>query len=274
MMYSTAGLIWQKITSAQVGIEWLRQASRSDFTEEIEYLRRLRDSVEVLEVYRQVFPGQFTASTASLFDPDHEWPDYTAREGEFLRLLGRLEWLPVREADEWEYFAERYRGIPVIPIQYSQWCCGDFEIDDLPPCYYLGYCVLNEYWDGPRERYDLKESDLNFGSKIDFMRFDQKLSREPDALRLLPAITDLMSYRTGNPFLDSSSCNPPDYYEWTAKNLKRLGTEYKRANYLLRAVWSLDDLIEADPAAVYRRVRDLWNQSQQVNDKDDYTIQN
>jgi hypothetical protein len=260
-MHSAIGLSEQQITSVPVAIEWLRQVSHRNFDEELEYLERLKESSEVLEVYRQLFPGQFSTSDASLYEPDHEWAKYTAREGEFLRLLRRLEWLPIQQADEWEMFEERYHGVPVIALQGGEWCCGGYEPDQLSPGYHLGFCVLNEYWEGAAERYGLKETDLDFGGHVDFKLFDERLSKERDALRFLPVTTDLMSYATGNPFLDASCCNYPDYYPWTAKNVRRLATEYKRANYLLRAVWELDDLVEADPGKVYRRVRDLWNQS-------------
>lgn len=273
MMQAAVALSEQQITSVPVAIEWLRQVSHRDFDEEIEYLKRLKDSTEVLDVYRQIFPGQYSVSEAPLFEPDREWPGYTAREGEFLRLLDRQDWLPIHLADEWEWLAERHCGIPVTPLQGYQWCCGDFDAEELPDGYYLGFCVLTNQWEGAAERYKLTKEDLDFGKGIDYKLFDERLSKEADALKFLPVTTDMMNYATGNCFLDASYCNAPDYYPWTVKNIRRLTREYRRAKLIMNGLWKLDDLVEANPVAVYRRVRDIWNQSLNNTTNDDEPVQ-
>lgn len=271
-MHAALALSKEKISTVPVAIEWLRAVARSDVDDSIEYLKRIKDSVEMLEVYQKVFPGQYAASTASLFEPDHQWAEYTAREGEFLRLLDRQNMIPVHLADEWEWLEQRMSGIPVVPIQNHEWCCGDFDAEELGDAMYLGFCTCTNQWEGVAERYQIEPTELYFGMDLDYSIFDQKLSRQPDALKFLPVITDMMNYATGNAFLDASHCNCPDFYPWTVKNIRRLAKDYQRTSLVADGLGRLDDLVTADPLALYRRVRDIWNESLKEPDKKDERV--
>lgn len=260
-MHAAEQLSTQQITSVPVAIEWLRQVSRSDLDESIEYLKRLRGSVEMLEVYSAVFPGQYSASSASLSEPDREWPEYTAREGEFLRLLDKRNMIPIHLADEWEWLTERMSGIPVIPIQNYEWCCGDFDPEEFGDAFYLAFCVCTDQWEGASSRYQLDPAELYFGPGLDYRAFDEKLAREPDDLKFLPVLTDMMNYSTGNAFLDASHCRCPDFYPWTVKNIRRLALDYQRTMLIADGINRLDNLVMADPLKIYQRVRNIWNES-------------
>lgn len=264
----THALSRQQITSVPIALEWLHQAAGFGFEEALEYLQRLKSSVQVLKVYQKVFPGQYSISQAPMFEQDREWPEYTAREGEFLRLLNQRDMLPIYLADEWEWLNERCGGIPAPPMQNYQWCCGDFDEEELPDAYYLGMAALTGHWENAINRYQLDKSEMMFNQEVDYTLFDERLSKESDALKFLHVTTDMMQYSTGNSFLDSSYCNNPDYYEWSVENLRRLVREYKQAKLIMKGVWRLDDLIEADPVSVYRRVRAIWNQSPKEKNDD------
>lgn len=262
-----------QVSSVPAAIEWLMQARGRSFDEEIDYLKRLSSSAEVLKLYREMFPGQYSMSKASMFDADREWPEYTEREIEFLMLLDRQDLLPLHLAIEWEWLQERQPGIPVPPISGFQWCCWDFSADELPDGYLLGYGIVTNEWTPAQERYGLRDEDLPCSNDLDCKAVDEMFSREPDVLKFLPVMTDMMHLSTGNIFLDTTyCCNPTGCYAWTLKDMRLLIRDYKRARMVLNGIGRLDDLVEANPTAAYHRVRDIINQTRSKKSDADRSV--
>lgn len=243
-------------------VEWLGHARNHSATSALDYLEQLRSSTAILDAYRRMFPALWACSAAPTSGYDDKYPAHSPREGEFLRIMSR-HYFYLPEDDGWMDEEQHYDSIPVTPMQGDSWCCGDFEVDNLRACFHvtIGLNGGTEYWEHVAARYGLDPGEQKPVAEIDYFRYKELCQAEPTALKHLPFALDLMSYDTGNVWLDNSFCQPQTYYPWTVPNILKLSREFKEARRAYDKMDELDRYLDNNPQEAVPRALELWNAS-------------
>ncbi|HEX8177821.1 MAG TPA: hypothetical protein VF543_22220 [Pyrinomonadaceae bacterium] len=233
------------------------------------YNRRVRVALEVISMYREFFPDEYARSGAPYFS--------TEREHEFYRLVN-LKLFPLllsEEADlETHIRNEPNFFLPFIPMKCAQkhnWALGPLEFEDVEIEYRLALafsaCAFSgtSMWELMKQAYDLNgmpEPAPPLGV-VGWQLFDYSCSIEDSPIRFLPAAFNMVSYKTGNHWLDL----PPLGYigfEWSREQLGRLTIAWHQAQGILMRMKELGSWLEEAPAERIIYAVKLWNKAAQV----------
>jgi len=83
--------------------------------------------------------------------------------------------------------------------------------------------------------------------------------REDPKIRRFLHLIEFIFHDTGNPFIDTTYCQPVDLYEWTLENLEMLKSRYKAVNEYFASMASIEEDIERDALATFEELVGLWN---------------
>ena len=72
-------------------------------------------------------------------------------------------------------------------------------------------------------------------------------------------LIEFIFHDTGNPFIDTTYCQPVDLYEWTFENLEKLKTDYQAVSDYFASMDSIDASIERNALATFRELIGIWN---------------
>ncbi len=211
-------------------------------------------------LYRTLFPKEWKKSTAS-FKPTGYNEFHTVREFEFIELVSD-RYFPLCTWLDWSDF--RFDHIPIEPVNYD-FCCDEFELQDFRPC--LQFAVAAFLW---RDTDDENWFDMlaNFNvppealppinrttppySILDAGRDNPKVQR---FLHLI----EFIFHDTGNTFIDTTYCQPVEFYEWTIETLEKLKAEYEAVSEYFASMESIDASIEQNALGTFRELIELWN---------------
>ncbi len=213
-------------------------------------------------LYRTLFPKEWGKSRASFkltgFNEFH-----TERELEFIELVSD-RYFPLCTWLDWSDF--RFDHIPIEPINYD-FCCDEFELEDFRPC--LRFAVAAFLWR------DTDEADENWcnilaGFNVEFKDLPP-ISRETPPYSILDAARDepkvqrflhlieFIFHDTGNTFIDTTYCQPVEFYDWRVETLEKLKAEYEAVSEYFESMESIDASIEQNATATFRELIALWN---------------
>ncbi|MEP7038425.1 MAG: hypothetical protein ABI891_08780, partial [Acidobacteriota bacterium] len=64
---------------------------------------------------------------------------------------------------------------------------------------------------------------------------------------------------SGNPFIDTTYCQPLDLYEWSLENLEKLKTDHAGVKDYFESMDSLDEDIARDASSTFKELITIWN---------------
>ena len=234
----------------------------NDLGDAIGYIASELERERLYALYRQLFPKEWVESSASF--RRSEFNEYhTERELEFIELVSN-RYFPLCTWLDWSDF--RFDHIPIETVNYD-FCCDEFEWQEFRPC--LQFAVQAFLWR------DTSESDENWREML--ANFNIPLEALPPINRSTPHfaalnagranpkicrflhLIEFMYHDTGNPFMDTTYCQPVDLYEWTVENLEKLKAEYLAVNEYFASMASLDASIERNARATFKELITIWN---------------
>lgn len=242
-------------------IAYLRwKASCNTVSDQICYIGSELERERFYALYRKLFPKDWEKSTAS-FKRTGERVYHTEREYEFIeivsdRLFPLCSWL------DWTDY--RFDHIPIEPINFDL-CCGEYEWQEFRPCLQFGVAAF--LW---REHNDEDWSDIlaHFGMKPGELpplcpetppfALLQEQRDNPKIGRFLHLL-EFIYHDTGNPFIDTTCCQPTQLYEWTEENLERLKKDYQGVSDYYASMESLDASIQENALATFKELIAIWN---------------
>jgi hypothetical protein len=81
---------------------------------------------------------------------------------------------------------------------------------------------------------------------------------EPEIHRFLHLI-EFIFHDTGNTFIDTTYCQPVEFYDWRVETLEKLKAEYEAVSEYFESMESIDASIEQNALGTFRELITLWN---------------
>lgn len=211
-------------------------------------------------LYQKLFPKEWKKSRASFRLSGYN-ECHTEREYEFIELVSD-RYFPLCSWLDWTDF--RFDHIPIEPVNFDL-CCGEFDWQDFRPC--LQFAVQAFLW---RNTDDEDWRDILAHFKVEFEALPpidretppfsvlEKQRDDPKIRRFLHLI-EFIYHDTGNPFIDTTCCQPVDLYEWTEANLEKLKNDYQAVSDYYASLESLDASIERNALSTFKELIEIWN---------------
>lgn len=238
------------------------KAECNSLSEAIHYIASELDRERIYALYCRLFPNEWRKSTAS-FTKIGENEYHTEREFEFITLVNH-NYFPFSTWLDWSDY--RFDHIPIEGVNLDL-CCGEFEWEEFRPC--LRFAVAAFLWRGGGiYDWDWNEILSSFNLQLEDLppinhenppyRELEKQRDNPKIQRFLHLI-EFIYHDTGNPFIDTTCCQPMELFEWTQENLEKLKTEYKAVQAYFESMDSLDKDIERNALKTFKEMISLWN---------------
>lgn len=248
-----------KLDKTKAYLRW--KADCNTLSEAIWYVASEIERERLYALYRRLFPKEWRKSSASYKQTDSS--DYhTAREMEFFELVSR-NYFPLDIWLDWSDF--RFDHIPIEGVNMDL-CCGEFEWEEFRPC--LRFAVAAFLWRGGI--YDMDWSEILSGFNVEIedlppIERDTPLYSELNQNRDNPKIKQFLHliefiyHDTGNPFIDTTCCQPMELFEWTLDDLEKLKAYYDGVSEYFESLDSIDESIERNARATFKELICLWN---------------
>ena len=213
-------------------------------------------------LYRTLFPKEWKKSRASFKLTGYN-EFHTEREFEFIELVSD-RYFPLCNWLDWSDF--RFDHIPIESVNYD-FCCDEFELEAFRPC--LRFAVAAFLWRDTDET-DENWCDILAGFNVEYDDLPP-INREmppysilnagrdePEVQRFLHLI-EFIFHDTGNTFIDTTYCQPVEFYDWTIKTLEKLKAEYEAVSRYFESMESIDTSIEQNAISTFKELIELWN---------------
>lgn len=244
-------------------IAYLRwKANCNTLSEAMWYVATELDRERLYALYRQLFPKEWKKSSADF--KKTEFNEYhTEREMEFFELVSQ-NYFPLCTWLDWSDF--RFDHIPIEPVNFDL-CCGEFEWEEFRPCLRFGIAAF--LWRGSGI-YDMDWTEILSGFNVELEDLPPisretphyaELNRERDhpKIKRFLHLIEFIHHDTGNPFIDTTCCQPVELFEWTLADLEKLKTKYGALAQYFASMDSLDEDIESNALATFKELICLWN---------------
>jgi len=244
-------------------VSYLRwKAACASLSDAIGYIASELEREQLYGLYHKIFPKEWKASRASFHRTGYN-DCHTEREIEFIELVNE-HYFPLCSWLDWSDF--RFDHIPIESVNYDL-CCDEFEWQHFRPCLQFAITAflwrdtdaLDENWTDMLASFDVRDEDLpqieratpHF-SVLECGRDNQKIQR---FLHLI----EFIFHDSGNPFIDTTYCQPLDLYEWSLENLEKLKTDYSGVKDYFASMDSLDEDIARDARSTFKELITIWN---------------
>lgn len=225
---------------------------------------RVKVCLDVMDIYREMFPIPYNASQAPHFS--------TQREHEFYRLVNR-HLFPLCVSDDGRHSdleAEIERDpnffLPCIPVtgtQQHNWLKGCCPFPKLQTVFQLALYLCGHHLARGRDTVggvDLVSDPPRQLSSYGWTHFRLMCGVHDTPMRFLPLAIHMISYRTGSVWLDI----PPVMgagvgLEWNRQVMGKLVLARRKAEEINAAVLALNMWLVEDPEARVRHAVKLWN---------------
>lgn len=207
-------------------------------------------------LYREMFAEDWNRSKASLYRAG-SYARYSERVNELFELVNKrcfplLEYWNDDPEQEFEQFA-------ITPLNFDL-CCEEIDFDGLRISYVAGllfYFWDDEIWEFFEEKYGLSTGDLPEIAQSPHPNvWNKKQGRKTDAYSKLLRLVD---HSTGNPWLDITHCQYPEFFEWNRKTIEWLTESYRTAGKEFKNLEKLDKRIEQNPLQFLSELISFWN---------------
>ncbi|MBA3634364.1 MAG: hypothetical protein H0W58_16380 [Acidobacteria bacterium] len=213
-------------------------------------------------LYRTLFPKEWIKSRASFKLTGYN-EFHTERELEFIELVSD-RYFPLCMWLDWSDF--RFDHIPIEPVNYD-FCCDEFELEDFRPCLQFAVTaflwrdtdVADENWCDVLAGFNVEFEDLPpINRKMPPYSILDAGRDEPKVQRFLHLI-EFIFHDTGNTFIDTTYCQPVEFYDWRVETLEKLKAEYEAVSKYFESMESIDASIEQNALRTFRELIALWN---------------
>lgn len=224
-------------------------------------LKTFRESLTLLDLYRQRWPAEFAASTAPLFGPSDEHALYSPREMEFLHKVETL--FPVY-LDALLESEERWSVITVMPVAY------DLEGDWGPGASLLIGLAFGEPHRTPEELGMTVVPTMDPGRELDLAAFQARCLALDPVLHDIGLVMAVAGNHADNVWTDVTDlmlAESDGYPEWDAETLEALTVEWRAAEPLFARFTEVAQWLDA--ARSHRNAfMKAWNASLRRRRKD------
>lgn len=239
-------------------LEYLRFKARSHSAiSACETVSRVVSEQHKYHLYKDMFPKEWKRSTRSLYKAGH-FKAYSERTNEFFELVND-QCFPLLEYwhDDPDLELDRF----AIPPMNFDLCCEEVDFAGLRVSYLAGLTFYfvedDEIWTFISKRYGVEKEALpsiKASPHANVWREKQSAKTKPysDLIRLV-------DHSTGNPWLDVTNCQYPEFFEWNKENIDWLTETYKSANQSFRNLENLDERIEEDAQKFLSELISFWN---------------
>ena len=239
-------------------LEYLRFKAKShNAIYAYETVSRVVSEQNKYRLYMEMFPKEWRRSRSSLYKAGH-FKAYSERTNEFFQLVND-KCFPLLEYwhDDPELELERF----AIPAMNFDLCCEEVDFAHLRVSYLAGLMFYfvedDEIWTFFSEKYDVEKElfpSINASSHASIWHEKQSARTKPysDLIRLV-------DHSTGNPWLDITHCQYPEFFEWNKETVDWLTETYKSANLYFKNLEQLDERIEEDAQTFLFELISFWN---------------
>jgi hypothetical protein len=224
--------------------------------EAVERLEAWRERIVLLQLYQIFFPEQFAHSHQSVAPGLDNATGYADREREFFALVN-MHLFPVALPEDYLPRGERFSEIPVL-TQAVEWF-SDEEFSQLPRPVQV-FVALVGGMDAMDWNTIVPSAPAILNGVRDMQHFRRLCRRAGGVFTDAPLGLDMLSYSTGNLFLDSTSEMETPSVAWDADAVHFLTAEWRAAKKLLDRFNRLVDRFEQNPGALVR-MTELWNRA-------------
>lgn len=239
-------------------LEYLRFKSRShDARNACETVSRVVSEQNKYHLYKELFPEDWIRSTKSFYRAGG-FKAYSERTNEFFHLVNDrcfplLEYWHDDPDLELESFA-------IPPLNFDL-CCEEVDFGGLRNSYLAGlmfyYLEDDEIWKYFAEKYSVDEDSLpsikgSPNSKV----WEEKQS---EITKPFSDLIRLVDHSTGNPWLDTLSCQYPELFEWNKETVDLLTETYISGRQFFSNLDDLDRRLEDDPQRFLFELISFWN---------------
>ena len=244
-------------------VSYLRwRAACNSLSDAIGYIASELERERLYGLYRRLFPKEWKSSRAS-FQRTGYSDCHTEREIEFIELVSE-RYFPLCSWLDWSDF--RFDHIPIESVNYD-FCCDEYEWQHFRPCLQFALSaflwtdtdIADENWTDMLASYSIKfealpqiESATPPFSILNDGRDNQKIQR---FLHLI----EFIFHDSGNPFIDTTYCQPLDLYELSFENLEKLKSDYAGVKVYFESLDSLDEDITRDALSAFKELITIWN---------------
>ena len=244
-------------------ISYLRwKAACASLSDAIGYIGSELERERLYALYRKIFPKEWKASGASFHRTGYN-DCHSEREIEFIELVGE-HYFPLCSWLDWSDF--RFDHIPIESVNYD-FCCDEYDWQHFRPC--LQFAITAFLWR------DTDISDENWSDMVAdlYVRFEDlpqfehstppfsflECGRDDPKIRRFLHLIEFIFHDSGNPFIDTTYCQPLDLYEWSLENLEKLKTDYAGVKVYFESMDSLDEDIARDARLTFKELITIWN---------------
>lgn len=213
-------------------------------------------------LYRKIFPKQWKASKASFRQSGYN-DCHTEREIEFIELVNE-NYFPLCSWLDWSDF--RFDHIPIESVNYD-FCCDEYEWQHFRPCLQFAICaflwrdtdISDENWTETLASYNVEYKSLPQieSSTPPFSALNE--GRADPKIRRFIHLIEFIFHDSGNPFIDTTYCQPLELYEWTLNNLEKLKADYAGVKDYFESMDSIDEDIARDARSTFKELITIWN---------------
>jgi hypothetical protein len=235
------------------------------------YDKRVQVALDCIELYRQFFPEEYSRSQSPAFSTRLEQEFYAlVNDRLFPLLLSEEVDISTHILNEPNFF------LPFIPMRGTQqhvWAGGCFDFRQIETVYKLAQ-VLSGFtgaggrgWQALRHHFGLQgvPEPAPPTAGVGWTLFCYSCAVEETPIKHLPLAFHMISYRTGNPWLDLPQVGYVGF-EWSAEQISRLHLAWRGAGEMNRQLGVLDAWLNEDPGPRIARAVELWNKAAQVEE--------
>lgn len=240
------------------------------------YDKRVQIALTVCNLYRQLFPREYAASGSPLYSTQMEHECYRLLNSRVINLCISED----RRGTEINQLIEEDPAffLPFIPLsgcQQHDWingCCG---FDRIQTVFKLVLAIIGH--EGPRGWHALSShfriprdpSPAPLLAAFGWSHFVYACAVDGSPLRHLPLAFHLVTYKTGNPWLDTLP-GVAAGMDWSEENVSKLFLWRKQAEEINANVLALDQWLDEDPTARIARAVELWNMAAKMEAEEGY----
>lgn len=249
----------------------------------IDYLERIGNEYRLLALYQQLFPDNFSTSSASYYSRDGNAP-LSKRANEFLQLIDRYLFPLDLTSDSCVWNESNFLTIPIIPMgmgRVEAYQISYYELDRgikllLPLSSsgrdYLEFGVdeeteenlLHWYRSESIELTSIERSNLTHPDNIDYKYLNQLAHQTSPPIKFLPLALRFIDLKTKNVWLDEPGYDRNEdectRFTFSYQSILFLQREWTKAQAITNAVFSLFDWLEYDDRR-FKQILKLWKKA-------------
>ncbi len=244
-------------------VSYLRwKAACHTLSDAIGYIASELERERLYGLYRKIFPKEWKASRASFHRAGYN-DCHTEREIEFIELVNE-NYFPLCSWLDWSDF--RFDHIPVESVNYDL-CCDEYEWQHFRPCLQFAICaflwrdtdISDENWTEMLASFDVRFEDLPQIERATPLFSVLDAERDNPKIRRFIHLIEFIYHDSGNPFIDTTYCQPQDLYEWSQENLEKLKTDYAGVKDYFASMDGIDEDIASNAHSTFKELITIWN---------------